>query len=166
VPSSSVHIRCRAAAGRPESLTLTLSLTLNLLNLTLSLKLTSVLTHRPSYAKWRHSSHMTNQLPNFRCSTPNAYRAAVHAAISLSLYNTRTAVDPKYVQLLGDKAAIEKISRFINFKQAQNDSSSNYSWVLWRNEQVLEWNCRRVWQLCSARTLCRNTMPTEFYYCR
>ena len=76
VPSSSVHIRCRAAAGRPESLTLTLtltlaltlaltltltltltlSLTLNLLNLTLSLKLTSVLTHRPSYAKWRHSS--------------------------------------------------------------------------------------------------------------
>jgi len=62
--SSSVHIRCRAAAGRPESLTLalaltltlTLSLTLNLLNLTLSLKLTSVLTHRPSYAKWRHSS--------------------------------------------------------------------------------------------------------------
>ena len=58
VPSSSVHIRCRAATGRPESLTLTLtlSLTLNLLNLTLSLKLTSVLTHRPSYAKWRHSS--------------------------------------------------------------------------------------------------------------
>ena len=66
MPSSSVHIRCRAAAGRPESLTLTLaltltltltlSLTLNLLNLTLSLKLTSVLTHRPSYAKWRHSS--------------------------------------------------------------------------------------------------------------
>ena len=83
-----MHIRCRAAAGRPESLTLTLiltlSLTLNLLNLTLSLKLTSVLTHRPSYAKWRHSSGaaVTNQLPNFRCSAPNAYRAAVHAAIS------------------------------------------------------------------------------------
>jgi len=74
VPSSSVHIRCRAAAGRPESLTLTLTLavaltlaltltltltlylTLNLLNLTLSLKLTSVLTNRPRYTKWRHSS--------------------------------------------------------------------------------------------------------------
>ena len=55
-----VHIRCRAAAGRPQSLTLTLTLsltlTLNLLNLTLSLKFKSVLTHRPIYAKWRHSS--------------------------------------------------------------------------------------------------------------
>jgi len=55
---------CRAAMytfgaeQRPVdlNLTLTLSLTLNLLNLTLSLKLTSVLTHRPSYGKWRHSS--------------------------------------------------------------------------------------------------------------
>ena len=47
-----------AVAGRPQSLSLilTLTLTLNLLNLTLSLKLTIVLTHRPNYAKWRHSS--------------------------------------------------------------------------------------------------------------
>jgi len=28
---------------------------------------------------------VTNQLPNFRCSAPNVYRAAVHAAISFSL---------------------------------------------------------------------------------
>jgi len=27
---------------------------------------------------------VTNQLPNFRCSAPNAYRAAVHAAISFT----------------------------------------------------------------------------------
>lgn len=39
--------------------------------------------------------------------------------------SSHVAVDPKYVQLLGDKATIEeKISRFIDFKQMQNDNSN------------------------------------------